>query len=223
MKRVKVKKLLSIVLALALLLGLLPGAALACDDCAAEALGVPPFPTGAFDHGVGTVWSQQMTNPQNADILLFNGYIHTMDDADTVVSWLWIEDGQIGGVSNTPVEPGPGTQVIDLDGRTVIPGLIDNHIHLIRVMRLPGYDIRRLETAFTFADAQQVIEEEIARLTACGRDPSDIFLTALGGVRPGQFVDNQTSGLPPGQWEFPSLALLDAAAPDTPVYMSNTN
>ena len=74
------------------------------------------------------------TNPcsWSRDLKLIHGKIHTMDGRDSVISEVVIRDGHfaaVGEVSNRVT--GPCTRVIDLHGRTVVPGLIDNHNHFI--------------------------------------------------------------------------------------------
>src|SRR5688500_8844028 len=68
-----------------------------------------------------------------ADLLLVNGRVLTMDVHDTVVQAVGMRDGKIVAVGPTAeVEAlaGAATQVIDLDGRTAMPGLTDCHVHL---------------------------------------------------------------------------------------------
>jgi predicted amidohydrolase YtcJ len=69
------------------------------------------------------------------DILLVNGRIITLDAQSTVARAIAVSDGRIAAVGTDAqmraVSP-PGTREIDLGGRTVIPGLIDSHIHAIR-------------------------------------------------------------------------------------------
>ena len=84
------------------------------------------------------------------DLALVNGRIHTLDRHDTVVDSVLIRDGRfakVGGVRQI----GSEAQVINLHGRTVIPGIVDNHVHFIRIGNAAGHDERRLETAFTIA------------------------------------------------------------------------
>lgn len=68
-----------------------------------------------------------------ADLVLINGRVLTMDAHDTVAQAVAVRDGKIVAVGATAeVEPlaGAATQVIDLDGRTAMPGLTDCHVHL---------------------------------------------------------------------------------------------
>jgi predicted amidohydrolase YtcJ len=69
----------------------------------------------------------------NADILLFNGKIVTVDPKFTIAQAVAIKGGRIIKVGDTKAvfatENGPRTQRIDLKGRTVLPGLVDSHVH----------------------------------------------------------------------------------------------
>ena len=58
-----------------------------------------------------------------------------------------------------PGAAGGCTDTIDLRGRTVIPGMIDNHFHVQLVGSRPGYETRTIETAFSIAEVQNVIRE----------------------------------------------------------------
>ncbi len=72
---------------------------------------------------------------QAPDIVLVNGKIVTVDDRFTIAQALAIRGQRIVKVGSTAeIErlKGPPTRVIDLAGRTVIPGLIDNHAHWVR-------------------------------------------------------------------------------------------
>src|SRR5882672_9037163 len=66
------------------------------------------------------------------DVILTNGHIHTMDNLARVVSTVAIKDGrflEVGSGARWPA--GRATTVIDLRGKTVVPGIIDNHNHMV--------------------------------------------------------------------------------------------
>ncbi|HET9219416.1 MAG TPA: amidohydrolase family protein [Terriglobia bacterium] len=132
---------------------------------------------------------------------LVNGRIHTLDDANRVVDSVVIRNGRFASLG-----PGAATagRIVDLNGRTVIPGLIDNHTHFVRIGNLPGYDARALEAAFTVSSAQKVIAQRAAGAAENG------FITALAGLARRQFAERR----------FPTMAELDDAAPRHPVVIS---
>ena len=91
------------------------------------------------------------THP-DPDLILRDGRIHTMDAKNRVVSTVAIKDGrfiEVGNVGRGPI--GRETKVIDLRGRTVVPGIIDNHNHLVLMGNRPGYHTP-LENAHSIAD-----------------------------------------------------------------------
>ena len=101
---------------------------------------------------------------------------------------------------------GDSTRVIDLEGRTAIPGLIDNHNHLI--FNAPTWPNGvRLGRVRTRAEALERIAAKAAELGP-GDGPEHIVF-AIGGWNPVQFTDDQR--------EF-TREELDAVAPDNPVY-----
>ena len=130
------------------------------------------------------------------DLRIVNGRIHTMDAHDTVVSAATIRQGKFVADG----EVGPCTRVVDVKGRTVVPGLIDNHNHIVLLGNRPGHDAR-LENAASIAEVKAVIA---ARATTV---PAGAWITAMGGWTPGQLAENR----------MPTLAELDAAAPHHPV------
>ena len=72
---------------------------------------------------------------QTADSVLVNGKIVTVDAKESVVEALAVRDGRIvatGASAAIRKLAGPSTRTIDLQGRTVVPGLIDSHLHAIR-------------------------------------------------------------------------------------------
>src|SRR5690348_3135294 len=76
---------------------------------------------------------------QAPDLVLFNGRIHTLDAKSTVVQALAVRDGRIVALGTSAQikklvgrESRGEDSIVDLRGRTVIPGLIDSHMHAIR-------------------------------------------------------------------------------------------
>src|ERR1044072_2556622 len=74
-----------------------------------------------------------MNAKKPADLIVYNGRITTLDPKYPAAGNLAIQDGRIVGVGDAEsYERGPNTKVIDLNGRRVIPGLNDSHLHVIR-------------------------------------------------------------------------------------------
>ena len=130
------------------------------------------------------------------DLKIVNGRIHTMDGRDSIVSRINIREGRF--VADTAA--GPCTRLIDVRGRTVVPGLIDNHNHIVLLGMRPGHDTR-LETATSIAEVQAIIAART------GTVPAGAWITSMGGWTPGQLAENR----------LPTLAELDEAAPHHPV------
>jgi predicted amidohydrolase YtcJ len=136
-------------------------------------------------------------------VALING--NFVDGRGSVASALTIKNGRIAHVGHA-MALGPDAQVINLNGRTVIPGLFDSHVHYTRAGVNPGYEARRIERAFSIAELQ----DEIARRAASV--PPGAFITCIGGWNHTQFAENRR----------PTKAELDAAAPQHAVYISST-
>ena len=145
--------------------------------------------------------------PQGRSISVVNGKIHTMDSADRVVSSVLIRNGRFAsvGVAGQPA-PGSCHQVIDVGGRTVVPGIIDNHNHIVLLGLRPGHDTR-IENA-------RSIDEVLATFAARARDPGvekGDWLTALGGFNINQFTP------PPATPRMPTRHELNGVTPHNPV------
>ena len=137
----------------------------------------------------------------DSELALINGRIYTFDDATRIVDSVLIRNGRFAAVGRGPET---ARRVIDLQGHTVIPGLVDNHTHFVRIGNLPGHDARALEAAFTVPAAQRIIAQ---RATGA---PANTFITALAGLARRQFAEKR----------FPTLRELDDAAPRHPVVIS---
>jgi len=134
------------------------------------------------------------------DVRFVNGRIVTMDAKNSIVREVTIQDGIITGVGRDAGRLSPCTRVIDLGGRTAVPGLIDNHNHILLLGLRPGYDTR-LETAASIADVQGAIKARAKTVPPGG------FITAMGGWNAVQFAEKR----------LPTLQELDAADSGHPV------
>ena len=76
--------------------------------------------------------SKQAANP---DLILHNGQFTTLDRANPRATAVAIQDGRfvaVGSDQEVLVQAGAATRRIDMRGKPVLPGLIDNHLHIIR-------------------------------------------------------------------------------------------
>src|SRR6266568_1676008 len=145
------------------------------------------------------------------DTVFINGKIHTMDDESTVVSAVSIRDGRFAEIGNASRGlHGPDTKVIDLRGRTVVPGIIDNHNHIVLMGNRPGFHTP-LENALSIQDVQKIYAAR-----AAGLPNRDAWITTIGGFHTNHLYATpgvSTSG------RFPTIGELDAAVPNNPAFM----
>jgi len=161
--------------------------------------------------------------PDNVDVALLNGNIHTMDSSNPVVSEVLIETGrfvQVGNPKDKAEKDKRDKKLkdainIDLKGRTVVPGVIESHIHIVSLANRPGYH--------TPTENATSIPEVIDTLAARRPDvPAGQWITSMGGWHPNMWVENRPvppSTSPPNPPTYPTLQQLDAAVPDRPVFM----
>jgi predicted amidohydrolase YtcJ len=141
---------------------------------------------------------------QAPDTILINGKVVTVDEQFTIAQALAIAGGRIVKVgSRTDIEAlkGPATRVIDVAGRTVIPGLIDNHAHWVRAAE---HDELRFDGVPSRARALELLAQRV-RTTPPGQ-----WIVVLGGWSEEQFTDDARG--------FP-LEELDRIAPNNPVVL----
>ena len=147
--------------------------------------------------------STVLAHAQFADTILINGKIVQYGAAP--VQALAIRDGRIAAVGSTAdihALAGPNTRTIDLEGRTVIPGLINSHIHAIRAGLTFNTEVHWIGVR-TLADALGRIRG------AAERVPKGSWLIVAGGWTERQFAEGRR----------PTQAEIAAAAPDHHVYV----
>ena len=146
---------------------------------------------------------QQDVCSGSRDLHLTNGRIVTMDRRNTIVTEVTIQNGRFAAVGPArDLKLSPCTKTVNLAGRTVVPGLIDNHNHIVLLGLRPGHDLR-LEAAANIADIQAAIKAKAAQT------PPGEFISAMGGWNVAQFAEKR----------MPTLAELDTAAPNHPVIL----
>jgi predicted amidohydrolase YtcJ len=142
---------------------------------------------------------------QAPDTILVNGKILTVDARNSVQQALAIREGKIAALGTSAAiraTAGPATRIIDLGGRTVIPGLIDSHMHAIRAALSFSTEVNWIG-ARSIPQAMQRISE------AARGKPAGSWLIVAGGWTADQFTERRA----------PTQAELVAAAPNNPVYV----
>ena len=138
------------------------------------------------------------------DLVLINGKVLTLDDRSTVTEAVAVRDGKIlatGTSASIKLLAGDRTRVLDVHGKTVIPGLIDTHAHF-KAAGLADYVVN-MSRAKTVAEALEAIKVFAAK------------------KKPGEWIVG-------GAWHPPSQLAekryltrqeIDSVAPDNPVYL----
>jgi predicted amidohydrolase YtcJ len=142
---------------------------------------------------------------QTADLIAYNGKIATQNDQRSLVEAIAIRDGKFLAVGNdrdVMAWRGEQTQLINLDQRTVIPGLNDSHTHLIRGGLNYNLELR-WDGVPSLADGLRMVREQAFRT------PSGQWVRIVGGWSEFQFAERR----------MPTLDELNKAAPDTPVFV----
>ena len=146
---------------------------------------------------------------QAPDRILYNGEILTVDENFSTAAAIAIGGDRILAVGETDeirAMAGPDTEQSDLEGRTVIPGFIDNHIHYLRGTNFARYELQ----IHGITSRKEVLD----RITAKGNELGPgkwIFI--IGGWHEQQFADQ------PGGFTIDEL---DKASPNNPVFIQRT-
>ena len=139
------------------------------------------------------------------DRILSNGRILTVDEDFNVVEAIALDGDRIlatGTDDEMVALADPDTVIMDLEGRTVIPGLIDNHVHYIRTVQR-WHQQARIDGVESREEALAIIAQHAAGL------PAGEWFMVQGGWSADQFADRK-GGF--------TLEELDRAAPETPFY-----
>ncbi|KWE67925.1 amidohydrolase [Burkholderia ubonensis] len=142
---------------------------------------------------------------RTADLIVYNGKIATQDGRRAFVAALAIKDGRIleaGAERKVMCRARDDTPRIDLNGRTVIPGLNDSHLQVIRGGLNFNLELR-WDGVPTLADALDMLRRQVRRT------PAPHWVRVAGGWTEFQFAEKRG----------PTIAELDAIAPDTPVFI----
>jgi len=140
-----------------------------------------------------------------ADLILYNGRFSTLDLSNPSADAVAIAKGRflcVGSARDVEATADRVTKRIDLQGRRVIPGLIDSHMHIIRGglnynMELRWDGVRSLSTALQMLRAQ------------VDRTPAPQWVRVVGGFTEHQFAEKR----------LPTIEELNTIAPDTPVFI----
>src|ERR1700691_1831074 len=139
------------------------------------------------------------------DLILHRGLFTTLDRGNPTASAVAIKDGvftAVGHDREVMALAGPKTKGVDIQAKRGLPGLIDNHLHIIRGglnfnMELRWDGVRSLADAMTMLKAQIAVT------------PPPQWVRVVGGFTEHQFAEKR----------LPTIDELNAAAPDTPVFI----
>jgi predicted amidohydrolase YtcJ len=140
-----------------------------------------------------------------SELILRNGRFTTLDRSNPDATAVAIEGGRftaVGRDSDVMSRAGPATRIVDLKARRVLPGLIDNHLHIIRGGLNFNMELR-WDGVRSLADAMAMLKRQVA-IT-----PPPQWVRVVGGFTAHQFHEKR----------LPTIEELNAVAPDTPVFL----
>jgi predicted amidohydrolase YtcJ len=140
-----------------------------------------------------------------ADLIVTNAKITTLDQSNPVAQAVAVKDGvfvEVGSVDQVMAFKKDDTLVIDANGRRMIPGLNDSHLHPTRGARFYNLELR-WDHVKSLKQGLQMIKEQAERT------PEGQWVRVIGGWTPNQFKENR----------MPTIAELNKAAPNTPVFV----
>lgn len=148
---------------------------------------------------------------EDADLLLRNGHIVTMDGARSVVDAMAVRDGRILALGNDDALAGCAssrTQLLDLHRHTVLPGLIDVHTHVMEWAKsiLSGEIDAGYPTVHSIAEIRQAVAHRAATL------PTGQWIVGAG------WDDSKLA-----ERRYITRQDLDTASPEHPVYLKHVS
>jgi predicted amidohydrolase YtcJ len=146
-----------------------------------------------------------MTAITAPDLILHGGRFTTLDRANPVTQAVAIRDGRfvaVGDDARVMALADARTRVIDLHGACALPGLIDNHSHVIRGGLNFNMELR-WDGVRSLADAMGMLKRQVAVT------PAPQWVRVVGGFTEHQFAEKR----------LPTIDELNAVAPDTPVFI----
>ncbi|ODR91287.1 amidohydrolase [Sinorhizobium alkalisoli] len=141
----------------------------------------------------------------SADLILHHGLVTTLDRTNPNATAVAIKDGKflaVGHDHEVMALAGPTTTVIDLKGKRVLPGLNDNHTHVVRGGLNYNMELR-WDGVRSLADAMDMLKRQVA-IT-----PPPQWVRVVGGFTEHQFAEKR----------LPTIDEINAVAPDTPVFL----
>jgi predicted amidohydrolase YtcJ len=139
------------------------------------------------------------------DLIVHNAQLTTLDRATPLATAFAVRDGcfsAVGGEREIIALRGPNTRVIDADRQRIIPGLSDNHTHVIRGGLSYNLELR-WDGVASLADAMAMLKAQVAVT------PPPQWVRVAGGFTFHQFAEKR----------LPTLEEINAIAPDTPVFI----
>jgi predicted amidohydrolase YtcJ len=155
--------------------------------------------------GSAAAQAQQESRSMTPDLILHNGRFTTLDRSKPQATAVAIAEGKflaVGDDREVMALAGPETRVIDLKGRSVLPGLCDNHTHVVRGGLNFNMELR-WDGVRSLADAMDMLKRQVA-IT-----PPPQWVRVVGGFTEHQFAEKR----------LPTIEEINAVAPDTPVFL----
>lgn len=151
--------------------------------------------------------AQAPSAPRPADLVVTNARVYTVDDVRPIAEAFAVRDGRVlfvGSAREALALKGPATRVLDVDGRTVVPGLVDAHAHLLGL----GESLRRVVLQGT-----RSYDEVVARVVERARQlPAGSWILGRGWDQ-NDWVDTR----------FPTHEALSRAVPNHPVVLTRVD